>query len=118
MPELLRTFANVPFVFGGTSLLIVVVVAMDFFSQLQAHLMSHHARAVAHVRQRALRVRRHLAAHRGGRGHGLFLAASGSPDVASCPSCCARSPTCPSCSAAPRCSSWWSWPWTFSRSFR
>jgi preprotein translocase subunit SecY len=42
MPELLRTFANVPFVFGGTSLLIVVVVAMDFFSQLQAHLMSHH----------------------------------------------------------------------------
>ena len=28
--------------FGGTSLLIVVVVAMDFFSQLQAHLMSHH----------------------------------------------------------------------------
>jgi preprotein translocase subunit SecY len=42
MPEILRTFANVPFVFGGTSLLIVVVVAMDFFSQLQAHLMSHH----------------------------------------------------------------------------
>ena len=42
MPELLRVFANVPFVFGGTSLLIVVVVAMDFFSQLQAHLMSHH----------------------------------------------------------------------------
>ena len=33
---------GVPFVFGGTSLLIVVVVAMDFFSQLQAHLMSHH----------------------------------------------------------------------------
>jgi preprotein translocase subunit SecY len=42
MPELLRVFANVPFVFGGTSLLIVVVVAMDFFTQLQAHLMSHH----------------------------------------------------------------------------
>jgi preprotein translocase subunit SecY len=42
MPELLRVYANVPFVFGGTSLLIVVVVAMDFFSQLQAHLMSHH----------------------------------------------------------------------------
>ena len=33
---------GVPFVFGGTSLLIVVVVAMDFFSQLiSAHLMSH-----------------------------------------------------------------------------
>jgi preprotein translocase subunit SecY len=28
-------------VFGGTSLLIVVVVAMDFMSQLQAHMMSH-----------------------------------------------------------------------------
>ncbi len=33
---------GVPFVFGGTSLLIVVVVAMDFMAQLQAHLMSHH----------------------------------------------------------------------------
>jgi preprotein translocase subunit SecY len=42
MPEILRTQGGVPFVFGGTSLLIVVVVAMDFFSQLQAHLMSHH----------------------------------------------------------------------------
>ncbi len=42
LPELLRVKGGVPFVFGGTSLLIVVVVAMDFFSQLQAHLMSHH----------------------------------------------------------------------------
>ena len=42
LPEILRTQGNVQFVFGGTSLLIVVVVAMDFFSQLQAHLMSHH----------------------------------------------------------------------------
>ena len=33
---------GVPFQFGGTSLLIVVVVVMDFMSQLQAHLMSHH----------------------------------------------------------------------------
>ena len=30
-----------PFQFGGTSLLIVVVVVMDFMAQLQAHLMSH-----------------------------------------------------------------------------
>ena len=30
-----------PFHFGGTSLLIVVVVVMDFMAQLQAHLMSH-----------------------------------------------------------------------------
>ena len=32
---------HVPFYFGGTSLLIVVVVIMDFMSQVQAHLMSH-----------------------------------------------------------------------------
>ena len=30
-----------PFYFGGTSLLITVVVVMDFMAQLQAHLMSH-----------------------------------------------------------------------------
>jgi len=32
---------NVPFYFGGTSLLIVVVVCMDFMAQVQARLMSH-----------------------------------------------------------------------------
>jgi preprotein translocase subunit SecY len=41
VPELMISRGNVPFVFGGTSLLIVVVVAMDFMSQLQAHMMSH-----------------------------------------------------------------------------
>jgi preprotein translocase subunit SecY len=41
MPELLISFGNVPFYFGGTSLLIIVVVVMDFMAQLQAHLMSH-----------------------------------------------------------------------------
>jgi len=41
LPELLRIRGGVPFVFGGTSLLIVVVVAMDFFSQLIAHTQSH-----------------------------------------------------------------------------
>jgi preprotein translocase subunit SecY len=41
LPEILRVQGNVPFVFGGTSLLIVVVVVMDFMAQLQAHLMSH-----------------------------------------------------------------------------
>jgi preprotein translocase subunit SecY len=40
-PEVLRNWANVPFYFGGTSLLIVVVVVMDFTAQIQAHLMSH-----------------------------------------------------------------------------
>ena len=41
MPEVLRAWLNVPFYFGGTSLLIVVVVVMDFTAQIQAHLMSH-----------------------------------------------------------------------------
>ncbi|MGB0213424.1 preprotein translocase subunit SecY [Algiphilus sp.] len=41
MPEILYSQWSVPFYFGGTSLLIVVVVSMDFMSQLQAHLMSH-----------------------------------------------------------------------------
>ena len=41
MPQFLRYFWDVPFSFGGTSLLIVVVVVMDFMSQVQAHLMSH-----------------------------------------------------------------------------
>jgi preprotein translocase subunit SecY len=42
LPETLMASQGVPFQFGGTSLLIVVVVVMDFISQLQAHLMSHH----------------------------------------------------------------------------
>ena len=41
LPEILVARGGVPFVFGGTSLLIVVVVAMDFFSQLIAHTQSH-----------------------------------------------------------------------------
>lgn len=41
LPEFLIMQWNVPFYFGGTSLLIIVVVVMDFMSQLQAHLMSH-----------------------------------------------------------------------------
>jgi preprotein translocase subunit SecY len=41
LPELLREKYNVPFYFGGTSLLIIVVVTMDFMAQVQAHLMSH-----------------------------------------------------------------------------
>jgi preprotein translocase subunit SecY len=41
LPEFLRTELNVPFYFGGTSLLITVVVTMDFMAQLQAYLMSH-----------------------------------------------------------------------------
>src|SRR5580700_4754444 len=41
VPEILVSSEGVPFQFGGTSLLIVVVVVMDFMSQLQAHMMSH-----------------------------------------------------------------------------
>ena len=42
LPELVRMFyPSMPFSFGGTSLLILVVVTMDFMSQLQAHTMSH-----------------------------------------------------------------------------
>ena len=41
LPEFMRTELNASFYVGGTSLLIVVVVVMDFISQIQAHLMSH-----------------------------------------------------------------------------
>jgi preprotein translocase subunit SecY len=41
LPEFLIVGWNVPFYFGGTSLLILVVVIMDFMAQVQAHLMSH-----------------------------------------------------------------------------
>lgn len=41
LPEFLILNWNVPFYFGGTSLLIIVVVVMDFMAQVQAHLMSH-----------------------------------------------------------------------------
>jgi preprotein translocase subunit SecY len=41
LPEFLVLKFNVPFYFGGTSLLIIVVVAMDFMSQVQAFMMSH-----------------------------------------------------------------------------
>ena len=41
LPEFLIVYWNVPFYFGGTSLLIIVVVVMDFIAQVQSHLMSH-----------------------------------------------------------------------------
>ncbi len=40
-PEFLVLGWQVPFYFGGTSLLIIVVVVMDFMAQVQAHLISH-----------------------------------------------------------------------------
>ncbi|MES0371112.1 MAG: preprotein translocase subunit SecY [Mariprofundaceae bacterium] len=41
LPEYLISELSVPFYFGGTSLLIIVVVTMDTMSQIQSHLMSH-----------------------------------------------------------------------------
>jgi preprotein translocase subunit SecY len=41
LPDVLRVIWAVPFYFGGTSVLIVVVVIMDFIAQVQAHLISH-----------------------------------------------------------------------------
>ena len=41
VPEFLIVWKSVPFYFGGTSLLIIVVVTMDFMSQVQAYAMSH-----------------------------------------------------------------------------
>jgi preprotein translocase subunit SecY len=41
LPEFMILYAQVPFYFGGTSLLIIVVVTMDFMAQLQGHMMSH-----------------------------------------------------------------------------
>ena len=40
LPEFLILKWNVPFYFGGTSLLIIVIVTMDFMSQVQSHIMS------------------------------------------------------------------------------
>jgi preprotein translocase subunit SecY len=41
LPQFMITYWRVPFYFGGTSLLIIVVSSMDFMAQLQAHMMSH-----------------------------------------------------------------------------
>jgi len=41
LPEFLILKWNVPFYFGGTSLLIIVVVTMDFMAQVKAYIMSH-----------------------------------------------------------------------------
>ena len=41
LPELLIAKYKVPFYFGGTSLLIVIVVMMDVIGQIQSHLFAH-----------------------------------------------------------------------------
>ena len=64
LPEFLILYWNVPFYFGGTSLLIIVVVVMDFMSQLQAHLVSH--------QYEPLMKKANLQAHGRGAGGGLM----------------------------------------------
>jgi len=46
IPQFLVVTANVPFDLGGTSLLIVVVVVMDFMAQVQSHLLSQQYESV------------------------------------------------------------------------
>ncbi|MAZ66669.1 MAG: preprotein translocase subunit SecY [Kangiellaceae bacterium] len=46
LPEFMIVFFDVQFYFGGTSLLILVVVTMDFMAQVQSHLMSHQYESV------------------------------------------------------------------------
>ena len=42
MPDFLRTYFRVPFYFGGTSIMIVVGVALDTVQQIESHLMMRH----------------------------------------------------------------------------
>jgi preprotein translocase subunit SecY len=42
MPDLLQGYLNVPFYFGGTSLLIIVGVALDTLQQIESHLLMRH----------------------------------------------------------------------------
>jgi preprotein translocase subunit SecY len=42
IPDLLLRYGNVPFYFGGTSLLIIVGVALDTLQQIESHLLMRH----------------------------------------------------------------------------
>ena len=57
MPMILQSSFGIPFSLGGTSLLIVVVVVMDFMAQLQAHLTSHQYDNQTLMRKRLLILR-------------------------------------------------------------
>ncbi len=46
LPQFLNVYFNVPFYLGGTSLLIAVVVTMDFMAHIQSHMMSHQYESV------------------------------------------------------------------------
>ncbi|ODC04636.1 preprotein translocase subunit SecY [Terasakiispira papahanaumokuakeensis] len=55
MPQFLQIAWNVPFYVGGTSLLIIVVVVMDFMAQVQSHLMSHQYQSQALLKKANLK---------------------------------------------------------------
>ena len=55
-PEMLISYAAVPFYFGGTSLLIVVSVTMDTVAQVQSHMLAHQYEGL--IRKSKLRGRR------------------------------------------------------------
>ena len=56
IPEILISYAAVPFYFGGTSLLIVVSVTMDTVAQVQGYLLAHQYEGL--IRKSKLRGRR------------------------------------------------------------
>jgi preprotein translocase subunit SecY len=56
IPEILISYASVPFYFGGTSLLIVVSVTMDTVAQVQGYLLAHQYEGL--IRKSKLRGRR------------------------------------------------------------
>jgi preprotein translocase subunit SecY len=58
LPSLLQTYMHVPFYFGGTSLMIVVGVALDTVQQIEAHLITRHYEGFAGPRGPRIRGRR------------------------------------------------------------
>ena len=57
LPEFLISKTSIPFYLGGTSLLIVVVVMIDFINQVQSHLFADRYGNGNNVRKRKIRVR-------------------------------------------------------------
>ena len=57
MPSLLQTYFHVPFYFGGTSLLIVVGVALDTVQQVESYLITRHYEGLTGPRGPSIRQR-------------------------------------------------------------
>jgi preprotein translocase subunit SecY len=58
VPDLLRAQFKVPFYFGGTSIMIVVGVALDFVQQIESHLITRHYEGLTGPRGPRIRGRR------------------------------------------------------------